>query len=207
MLVIKGLYVVLDSDSLGRRDPVLVARAAIRGGAKAIQYRAKSLGDAERFANCKRLARLCAEKNVSFVVNDRCDIALAVGASGVHLGHEDMPPRIARKLLGARKIVGVSSHSVPEALKLARCKPDYVAVGPVFESGTKITARRLLGAETVRRIAHKITLPVVAIGGINRHNAQSLIQAGASAVAVIAAVGNAKNPEKATRELVEPLSS
>ncbi len=203
--MMRGLYVILDEASLGTRDPVIVARAALRGGAKTIQYRAKGVGDAQLFKLCQRLQRLCAKSGAAFIVNDRCDVALAVGAAGVHLGDEDLPLSAARKILGAKKLIGVSSHSVGQALRLAQARPDYLAVGPVFESSTKVTGRKLLGTETIRRIAGKVSCPVVAIGGINRHNAAAVMEAGASAVAVIAAVSRVKNPGKAVREIVQIL--
>ena len=148
---------------------------------------------------------MCSMHGILFIVNDRCDVAMAVGASGVHLGDGDLPLDVARKVLGARKILGVSSHSVRQALRLSRGKPDYLAVGPVFESHTKITARKLLGARTVAQIAGKVACPVVAIGGIDSHNARALMQAGASAIAVVGAIGRAKNPQRATRLLVKSL--
>ena len=154
------------------------------------------------FRNSQRLARLCKQKGVPFIVNDRVDIALSAGADGVHLGDDDLPLKIARKLLGRGKIIGVSSHSVPEALRKVRKDPSYVAFGPVFRSQTKSTRRRLLGLSSLKKISECVRKPVVAVGGIDQKTASQAIAAGASAVAVVQSVLGSTDPGRATKNLV-----
>ncbi len=198
---IKGLYVILDHETLRGRDPLKIAESVIQGGAQVIQFRGKGLGDAELFEICKQLANLCKRRRIAFIVNDRVDIAWAVGAAGVHLGTQDLPFAVARKLLGTGRIIGVSSHSVSQAIRKARQKPSYLALGPIFKSQTKRTARALLGLVTVKQVARRVQCPVVAVGGIDARTAASVVNAGASAVAVVKSVLGTQRPEKAAKNL------
>ncbi len=202
---IAGAYVLLDEEALKGRDACRMARVLIKAGAGALQFRAKAMGDARRLEVCRRLAKICRGHGVPFIVNDRPDLALAAGADGVHLGLDDMPPAIARRILGRGKIIGLSSHSLVQARRRLREKPDYLAIGPVFRSGTKITKRRLLGAPTVRKLARMASCPVVAIGGVDQSNAALIMQAGASAVAVVASVLGSKDPAKSLRHLLQAM--
>ena len=201
-----GLYVILDQASLGKRNPVSVVRSMIRAGVRVLQYRAKGVGDAAVFETCKTLARYCRRSKVLFIVNDRPDIAFSSGADGVHLGTDDLPIAVARKALGPGKIVGLSSHSVAEALRQARKKPDYLALGPIFRSRTKKTRRRLVGLAALGRVAGRVHCPVVAIGGIDARTAGDAIAAGANSVAVVEAVLGARNSEKAARFLSQVIA-
>jgi thiamine-phosphate pyrophosphorylase len=203
----EGLYVILDSAALGRRDPLLVAAQAIRGGARVLQYRAKGVSDAKLYEQCLRLVRLCRAEDVTFLVNDRVDVAISSGAHGVHVGTEDLPMGQARTLLGKRGHVGVSTHSVVAALRCAKLGPSYVALGPIHRSSSKRTRRPLLGLEGLRAVAKRTRCPIVAIGGMDAGNIASAKRAGASAVAVIGSVLSARNPRKATRVLVEQMKS
>lgn len=129
-----------------------------------------------------------ASHGVLIVVNDRVDVAMASGAGGVHVGHEDLPPREARMLLGSSVVIGVSTHSLDEGIAAADEPVDYVAIGPVFPTATKPNAFPVVGVETVRLLAAAIARPVVAIGGIDARNARAVLDAGAHAIAVIGAL-------------------
>ncbi len=209
----RGLYAILDARTLGKRNPLEAARAVIQGGARAIQYRAKNVPDGKFYQVCRRLAVLCARNHIPVIVNDRCDIAVSAGAHGVHLGHEDLPVQAARKIVGPGRIIGVSSHSVKEALKneailmkgdrsCLRHSRGYVGLGPVYRSKTKCTRRRLLGTRGVRQAGKRLALPLVAIGGITRDNAGQTIRAGAGAVAVVHDILGSNRPARSARQLV-----
>lgn len=196
----------MDRAALGKRGLLDVARSVLRGGARVLQYRAKGISDVRAFADCQALAKLCRRHKALFIVNDRPDIALSSGAHGVHLGTEDLPIAAARKALGPDTIIGLSSHSVAEALRQARKKPDYVALGPVFRSRSKKTGRRLLGLAAVREASRRLQCPLVGIGGIDAKTAGAVAAAGAGAVAVIDAVLGARKPEKAAKILSEVIA-
>jgi len=182
------LYVLTDRRIAGGRDEVTVAREAVRGGATAIQLRGKEMNAREMFGAGVSLRRLTLEMGALFVVNDRADIAAAVGADGIHVGQDDLPPAEARKLLGPRSVVGVSVATVEEARRAEEDGADYLGVGPVFATSSKLDAGEELGPDVVRRIVNAVSIPVVGIGGIEPGNALQVIDAGAVGVAVIAAV-------------------
>lgn len=142
------------------------------------------------FYNQAKAAIAVAERNgVKLIINDRIDIALAVGAHGVHLGQDDMPPEAARRLLGAEAIIGYSTHNVQQAVSALNLPIDYIAIGPIFQTTTKTDTSPVLGLDALRTIRRAIgDFPLIAIGGITRTNAAEVIQAGADSVAVISAL-------------------
>jgi len=195
------LYVVTDSRLVGQRSLAEVVAAVIRGGAKVIQYREKNLDTRPMVETAELLRRVCRQLGAVFLVNDRLDVALAVDADGVHLGQNDMPVRIARRLLGKEKLLGVSvqdARAMDEALNEGA---DYLSLSPVFATSTKPDHEEPLGLERVRALAGRSPLPVVAIGGINRSNVVDVMRAGVQGVCVISAVLNAPDPEQAAGEL------
>ena len=197
---LKGLYLVLDAAALEGRDEVRVAAAAIRGGCKTIQLRDKLRSKEELLTTARKLGGLCAEKGVLFIVNDHIDIALAVNADGVHLGQDDLPLAEARRILPIDMLIGCSTHSVAEAVKAQTNGADYVAVGSIYPTTSK-EKFKLVGLDTLRRARLKVSLPLIAIGGINHSNVQGVMKAGADSVAVISAVLGADDVEKAARRL------
>jgi thiamine-phosphate pyrophosphorylase len=197
---LNGLYLVLDKAALRNRDEVEVAAAAIRGGAKVIQLRDKQRSKAELLATARKLKELCLEKGVLFIVNDHLDIALAAGADGLHLGQDDLPPAEARRILPIGMLVGCSTHSTAEAVRAQANGADYVALGSIYPTTSK-EKYKLVGPETLRRTRSKVSVPLIAIGGINHTNVQGAIEAGADGVAVISAVLGADDAEKAARKL------
>lgn len=200
------LYVITD-ERLGRgRSHLQIAEAAIRGGADVVQLRDKTASSRRLYDIALQLRRLTREAVVPFVVNDRLDVALAADADGVHIGREDLPASVARRILGPGKILGVSAETVEEATTAEKDGADYLGVGPVFEArGTKADAGEPLGLDLIARIRRDCRLPIVAIGGINAENARLVRDAGANAAAVISAVASADDVAQAARMLKHAL--
>ncbi len=195
------LYVITDAALSRGRSHSDVIVAAIRGGATIIQYREKSASTRKMFEEARTLLALCRKHHVPFIVNDRLDIALAVDADGVHVGQDDMPASLARKLIGEQKILGVSAENEEQARKAIADGADYLGVGTVFPTATKSDVGNPIGLDGVEQIVRISKIPVVGIGGINASNAADVIRAGAAGVAVISAIVNAEDVEGAAREL------
>ncbi len=165
-----------------------IARQAIEGGAPMIQLRDKRAGPGQLLPQARQMATLCRDRGVRFIVNDRLDLALAVDADGVHLGQNDLPPKAARALLGAGKILGVSTHSLEQAVRAAEEEADYLGIGPIFPTATKFTGYEPIGCDAIRQLRSRIDLPLLAIGGITLTNVGEVIRAGADGAAVISAI-------------------
>jgi len=200
-----SLYFVADVSASGGRDLAALAEAAAEGGVTAVQLRAKELGTRDFLNLALRLIERLAERRVPLLINDRVDVALACGAAGVHLGQEDLPVADARRLLGKGRTIGLSVNTLPEALAAEASGADYIGLGPIFATATKVTALPVLGVEGVAAVRAKVKLPIVAIGGVNEENARQLIEAGADGVAVVSALMNAPDPAAAARRLRQAL--
>jgi thiamine-phosphate pyrophosphorylase len=196
-----GLYAIIDSQRLSGRSHVEVASQLIRGGAKAIQLRHKLDSKDELLPIAQQLKDLCSEHGVLFIVNDYLDIALAIGADGLHLGQKDLPIKEARKLLPIDMILGYSVNTLDQAKAAESDGADYIAVGSIYPTSSKEGAR-VVGLERLRQIRQAVSLPLVAIGGISKDNVAEVAAAGADAVAVISAVLQAKDIEEAAREII-----
>lgn len=197
------LYVITDSAAGRGRSHEDMARLALEGGADIIQLRDKSLGTGGLIAIGRRIAGIARESGALFIVNDRPDIAIACGASGVHLGQDDMPPAHARKVAPAGFVIGVSVGTAGEAKAAEAAGADYLAASPVFPTPSKTDTPAYCGLDGIRRIRAASPLPLVAIGGIGRANAREVIMAGADGVAVISAVVGEPDITAAARELKE----
>ena len=197
---LKGIYLVLDTTALKGRDEMEVAAAAIHGGVKTIQLRDKQRSKAVVLTAARKLRDLCAAKGVLFIVNDHLDIALAVSADGLHLGQDDLPPAEAHRILPVDMLIGCSTHSMAEAVRAQANDADYVAMGSIYPTTSK-EKYKLVGLETLRRTRSRVSVPLIAIGGINHTNVQEVMKAGADGVAVISAVLGADDVEKAARKL------
>lgn len=182
----RGYYFITDA-GLSRKGNEHDVREAIRAGVSVVQYRAKNLSTRAMLDEAARLRRLCKGKAL-FLVNDRVDVCLASSADGVHLGQEDMPCNQARRILGKKRVIGVTVHTPAQALAAVRDGADYLAVSPVFATSTKADAGAACGTARISEIRGKVDLPLVAIGGITLANAQSVIEAGADCVCAISAV-------------------
>ena len=190
-----------------------VVEAALEGGVRLVQYRAKDgslapdgqpITDAVRLQQAQALRQLCSRYGALFLVNDRIDIALAVDADGVHLGQGDLPPALARQLLGPEKLIGRSTHALAQLQQAMRDGCDYVGVGPVNATPTK-PGREPVGLDYVRQAAAESAIPFFAIGGIERANLQAVLDTGATQVAVVRAITEAADPAQAARHLLEML--
>jgi thiamine-phosphate pyrophosphorylase len=160
------------------------------GGARFIQLREKHLSPREFYDEAEAALDVARERGVRFIINDRADIALALGADGVHLGQDDLDPAAARRLLGERFIIGYSTHTVAQAIDAARLPVDYIALGPIFPTRTKENPDPTVGLEALRRVRDAIdpSVALVAIGGITRATARAALDAGADSVAVVSAL-------------------
>jgi thiamine-phosphate diphosphorylase len=174
---------------------------ALSAGVTVFQYRHKRGTRRAIYEASLSLARTAREANALFLVNDHADIAFAVDADGVHLGQEDLPIEQARKILGSGKLIGISTHSSEQAGEAERSGADYIGFGPLFPTATK-DAGETQGLQRLSHIRQSVSLPVIAIGGINRENAGDVIRAGADGVAVISAVLTAPDIRQAAQELV-----
>jgi thiamine-phosphate pyrophosphorylase len=200
------LYVILDRQASGGRRLDELLDAVLAGGCRLVQLREKTMPLAGLLPIAQALRRRCREAGALFIVNDRVDLALAVEADGAHVGQDDLPAREARRLLPPPMILGVSTHNPDQARRARDDGADYVAVGSMFPTGSKI-GFELVGPELVRRVRANIPVPLVAIGGITRDNVGQVIEAGADAVAVISAIGSAQDPAAAVRGFLETIRS
>ena len=196
------LYAVTDRAWTDGTDGLLRQVAeAIDGGAGIVQLREKHLGQADFLAEAERFVALCREKGAVSIINDNVDIAAQVGADGVHIGQEDLEAGRARQMLGPDKVIGVSAHSVAEALAAQAAGADYLGVGAAFVTGTKTDAKPI-SRETIRAITAAVDIPVVAIGGISRDNILELRDCGLDGVAVVSALFAQADVKAAAAELL-----
>jgi thiamine-phosphate pyrophosphorylase len=198
---IAGVYLVTDRDlSLGRPLEWIVEQALL-GGVSMVQLREKD-GETRAFVElAARVQKLTRSRKVPLIINDRIDVALAVDADGVHLGQSDMPYEVARRLLGADKIIGLSVESVEQAHAAEQLDVDYLGVSPVYFTPTKAELQQALGLEGLRHIRAISRHPLVAIGGMNRDTVPAVMEAGADSVAVVSAICSAADPHAAAAEL------
>jgi thiamine-phosphate pyrophosphorylase len=182
----RQLYLITDRAVSGLSLPK-IASYAITAGARIIQMREKNMAKKEIYTEAVALRAITLKQSVTFIINDYVDIALAVNADGVHLGQDDLPVAEARKMLGKNKIIGVSTHSLKQAINAERAGADYIGFGPIFRTATK-DAGHPKGAESLKEIKRCIKIPVAAIGGITAENAAEALRFGADAVAVISGI-------------------
>ena len=182
-----SIYLVTDDGCLQGRALIDCVREALEGGVTLVQYRAKTASSAEMYAEALQLKALCDSFNVPLIINDRLDIALAVGAAGVHLGQDDLPCAAARKILGEDYIIGVSAHNPAEAKAALQSGADYLGCGAVFGTATKADVQKL-GTEGLAAICKAKGLPVVGIGGVTANNYREVRAAGADGAAIVSGI-------------------
>lgn len=199
------LHVLTDTQLQKVFTHLELTEMAIAGGADAIQFRQKQGSTREMIETACHMKELCAKAGVIFIVNDRIDIAIASDADGVHLGQDDFPIPLARKLLGDDKIIGGSAGDVKEAVKCLTEGVDYIGFGPVYGTLSKEDAGPARGLEVMKDLLKEISVPVIAIGGVNALNTPEIIAAGAYGIAVISAVCCTEDPVQAARKLKETL--
>ncbi len=199
------LYLVTDPGLARGRPMGEIVRAAVEGGVTVVQIRDKGGTSRALYEEALEMRRLLDALNRPLIVNDRLDIALAVGAAGVHLGQGDLPCAAARRIAGRRMVIGVSVSTVDEAVAAERDGADYVSVSPVFPTPTKTDTPAPAGLAGLRAIRLSVALPVVAIGGANAGNAADLVAAGADGVAVVSAIMSASDPRGAAKEILQAI--
>ena len=177
----------------------------VEAGVCLIQFRDKTLSDREHIAAGERLSQLIESKPTAWIMNDRVDLAIAAGADGVHLGQDDMPIEMARKMMGAGRAIGISTHSIEQARDAVLRGADYIGVGPVFKSQTK-EFKEFVGVDLISKVAQEIKIPAFAIGGINLKNAHQVRDAGLSRVAVSGVVSTADDAGDVVKKLIAELS-
>ena len=194
------LYVVLDMGILNGRQPLDVARAALRGGATVLQLRAKAWSIKEQVALAQALVPLAQKHGVPLIINDHADVALAVGADGVHLGVGDLPVALARAIM-PHGVIGYSPEDIADAQRAVADGANYLGVGPFAVTHTKADAGAAIGSSGLAAIVRAVPVPVVAVGGIKQHNAAHAIAAGAAGIVVASAVVHAPDPAAAVGAL------
>ena len=187
------LYLVTDP-SAGEKTEEIV-KEAVAGGVTMVQLREKTAGSLSFYERALRLKRVTRKAGVPLIINDRTDIMLAADADGLHVGQSDLPAAVARRLIGPDKILGVSAHTVEEAVRAEKDGADYLGVGAVFPTATKKDAESV-SYETLKEICESVSIPVVAIGGISEENIVKLSGSGIGGIAVVSAIMNADNPKK-----------
>ena len=201
------LHVLTDVVLQSRFSHAELARQAITGGADTIQFRHKGGSTRWMIGTACEIREICRSAGVCFIVNDRMDVAMASDADGVHLGQDDFPIPLAREILGKNRIIGGSAATPEEALQCQAEGADYIGFGPVYATASKEDAGPVSGIQVLRRVVQSLSLPVVAIGGVQGANIPEIVSAGAWGVAVISAVCCRESPEGATRELWQILLS
>ncbi len=201
---IKGLYAIIDTDSLKGRSHLNIAKQILDGGAKIIQLRDKTTPKNDLLAIAIELKQLCSRYNALFIVNDYIDIAIASDADGVHIGQDDIPVSVARKLMPVDKIIGCSVSTLQEAAIAQEEGADYIAAAAIYPTGSK-TGVKVIGLESLRRIKDKAIVPVVGLGGINYDNISEVISCGADSVALISAILGARSPNEATEQIIKKM--
>lgn len=182
-----SIYLVTDDGCLQGRALIDCVREALDGGVTLVQYRAKTASSAEMYNEALQLKALCDSFNVPLIINDRLDIAMAVGAAGVHLGQDDLPCAAARKILGEDYIIGVSAHNPAEAAEALQSGADYLGCGAVFGTATKADVKKL-GTDGLAAICREKGLPVVGIGGVTADNYREVRAAGADGAAIVSGI-------------------
>lgn len=196
-----SLYVLTDEALSCGKSHVELARLALEGGADAIQLRDKHMESRQLYETALEISEICRQHGAIFIVNDRVDIALAAKADGVHVGQGDIPVAAIRKFVPSDFIIGVSAGKVEEALKAQEDGADYIALSPIFDTSSKDDAGHGKGIEELKKMKQSVSVPVLAIGGINENNVKEVIAAGADGVAVISAVVSQEDVSAAAANL------
>lgn len=194
------LYLILDQAVCGNRPVDQVLRQALQGGVDIVQYRDKESSTKSMIQRAARLHRLAKKYGVPFLINDRLDVAIACDAEGIHLGQDDMPAQLCRRILGPRKIIGLSCHSSREIKQAQNNNVDYLAFGPIFPTSLK-THLRPRGLKVLKKLAPKTRRPLFAVGGIEKSNIGQIVALSNVGAAVCREICQSKNPLKAARYL------
>ncbi|MCH7713987.1 MAG: thiamine phosphate synthase [Chloroflexi bacterium] len=204
---VRGLYVIIDPQVTGGREPLEIANAAVRGGAKMLQLRDKLRDKGQQLPLAQALKELCLANDVMLIINDHVDLAAAVDSDGVHVGQTDLPVAEARRVLAPHQVLGRSNRDIDLIIESQEMGADHVAFGAIYTTTTKVAPaggrRGPQGIEPLIRAREAAKVPLVAIGGINAENVAPVVEAGADAICVTAAVASAPEPEAAAQQMVE----
>jgi len=196
------LYFITDSTTVPEERFLPVVEAACKGGATIIQLREKDKSTREYMQLAEAVHAITSRYNIPLIIDDRVDVALAIGAEGVHVGQSDMPVHVARKLMGEGKIVGVTAKTVPQALEAYEQGADYLGCGAIYPTTTHVKTV-ITPVETLKEVVKAVPIPVNAIGGLNKDNIFVLKGSGIAGVCAVSAIMKAADPESAARELKE----
>jgi thiamine-phosphate pyrophosphorylase len=200
-----SLYLVTDRGLARGRSALTIVRAAVQGGVTCVQLREKTCSTREFIEEALAVKEFLRSRGVPLIINDRVDVALAVGADGVHLGQTDMPLAAARTIVAHTMLIGISVESLADAVTAQRGGADYLGVSPIFATPTKTDTAAPLGLAGLQAIRRAVHLPLVGIGGLNRQTAAAVVRSGADGIAVVSAIVAAEDPEQAARELVQAI--
>lgn len=185
-------FYLVTYSSISKRDNISDVKNAVNAGCKIVQYREKNKNTREMINEAKNLKKICENKAI-FLINDRVDVALAVDSDGVHLGQNDIPIETARKLLGKNKIIGLTVHSLDEAINAEKSGADYIGLAPIFKTDTKEDSGIPCGSDMIFKVKKKVRIPIVAVGGINKNNVKEVIFKGADSVVAVSAILDSKD--------------
>lgn len=203
--VLDGLHVV--TDARGGRDALGLVTAAVGAGARVVQVRAKDCTDRVLYDFARRVREICSAHDAICIVNDRVDVACAIGAQGTHLGAEDLPIAAVRRVAGPDHVIGGTARDPARATELVAAGANYLGVGPAYLTATKTGLPAPLGPAGIAAVADAVAVPVIAIGGVTTERVPELVAAGARGVAVVTAVSAASDPAAATRQLLQALDA
>lgn len=197
-----SLYLVTDRSLSRGRSTLDIVKAGVSGGVTCVQLREKNCSTLEFIKEALSVKKFLKTSNIPLIINDRVDVAQAIGADGIHLGQTDMPLTMAKDILKGSMIIGISVESLEDAILAEKDGADYIGISPIFATPTKTDTAPPIGLEGLKEISRVVSLPKVAIGGLNRKNTGEVIINGASGIAVVSAIVSADDPRKAAEELL-----
>ncbi len=206
-VLLSGLYVILDAQAVKSRSLLDVMTQALDGGARLFQYRDKQASMRDAYEQAVPLRDLARDRHGLFIVNDRCDLALALDADGVHLGQTDVPLEMGRAILGPNRLIGISTHRPEQVVAATAGGANYLGYGPIFKPGSKKDHEAMVGIEGLREIRPLTALPVFAIGGITLDQVTAVLGAGADGIAVISALVGSTDVTAATKAFIARCAS
>lgn len=202
-----GLQLIINTDPAPSHGYLELALKALLGGVNSIQFRHKGIYNREMYSIACQLAELCSLFSVPLIVDDRMDIALSIEAAGVHLGQTDIPIKVARQLLGKEKIIGGTASNLEQAKQVEMDGADYVGFGHIYPTKTKIKQDPPVGLNALEQVCKHLSIPVLAIGGINEHNIDHVCATGVSGIALVSAIGSSSDPLSQTQKFKKIMDS
>ena len=201
-----SLYLVTDSGLSKGRSTLEIVKAGVAGGVTCVQLREKHCSTRKFITEALSIKKFLKQNNIPLIINDRIDVAQAMGADGVHLGQTDMPLKMAKAIVKDTMIIGISAESLEDAIRAEKDGADYIGIRPIFATPTKTDTALPLGLKGLKQISEVVKLPKVAIGGLNQKNAGEVILNGADGIAVVSAIVSADDPRKAAEKMRHPIN-